>query len=1217
MRWYRSFSPGLGGARCKNTNRYNMAVRPKTFCLELLEERVLLSASAITSGQTVIGSLTPGQTNSYVFEAHAGDSVEITMGLADGSTSNAKSQIDLIAPDGTQAFSQYAGVGGGLNVSLDPLAHDGTYTIVASAAGNNDFLNYHLTMAKGPGIQMDPDGGIISSGQTVTGILNPGDADVYTFDARAGDSVEIVMGLADGSYYDAKSQIVLLAPDGTPLVHQAAGIGGGLGVAPDALPQDGTYVIVASAAGSSDLLNYHLTMAKAPATQTDPNGGVISSGQTVTGSLNPGDADVYTFEARAGDSVDIAMELADGSYYNAKSQIVFIAPDGTQLIKRYAGVGGYLDATLDALPQDGSYTIIASEAGSDDFLHYSLSLGGSIHAVDNITPHVLGVKFSGAGQDTTITIRGFGFGATPSDVPFTGDSNFLYLYDNGGGGSAKYFFAGGSYFGEYAAASVTLKYESWTNNEIVIGGFAGPYGANGEAVLPGDSITIHVWNSIASRWSDPSATWNGVIPTPVSVPPQPQMSFDLSIYPAQAQIWNRQQDFQDKLMHDPGLAQSMTSADSTIGQVALANAPVGGWKDTFERTSNNIKAIGSYLSLGGSLMTPNAYATLPLEASIFAMEQTHEFEDNIGANFVVGAGGLVTNVASLAENCGLATLSGGWDIPNDGGCVFSASGLVSTYILSPAFHYLANDPPDVNYNQVFVSSPVVSQPLKLPPTYSPNLASALSKMVSSLDQTIVDVNALEITANRYGSALEAGDSSSAAMQYAAFLQYMGAYNTHAESAARAMNECATLLRANGLGTQLPTADVWNQSVAALQTQGATMPGLLQYFETLGFSDDEIGTMIQQAVANLPPRPTIAICDALGQLSVQLKSVSVSDASIVVATGPGVSPMVRILESRSQQTVGTITPFDSSFRGGTTVASGDVNADGTPDIIVAAGVGGSTNIRVFDGNTDEPLSGPLGSFLAYPGVGGDPAVATSAFYKLAFQGQINVAAGDINGDGHDDIIVSIAADGPPHLKVFSGADGSELMSMLVYPGASDPADPAYFGNAFQGGVRVASGDVTGDGRDDIITGAGPGAGPHVKVFDGATQQAVESYFAYDPAYSGGVRVAAGDYNGDGRAEIITSAGVGAGPHVKAIDAASGNELASFYAYDPGFLSGIWIASADLDGDGKAEILAIPGAGGGPNVKVFQGGGGYSPNAISSFFAFDQDYVGGSRIAAPVG
>jgi len=67
--------------------------------------------------------------------------------------------------------------------------------------------------------------------------------------------------------------------------------------------------------------------------------------------------------------------------------------------------------------------------------------------------------------------------------------------------------------------------------------------------------------------------------------------------------------------------------------------------------------------------------------------------------------------------------------------------------------------------------------------------------------------------------------------------------------------------------------------------------------------------------------------------------------------------------------------------------------------------------------------------------------------------------------------------------------------------------------FSGGVTVATGDITDDGIADIINGAGPEAGPHIKVFDGATGELIRSFFAFGSSFRGGVTLAAGDITGD--------------------------------------------------------------------------------------------------------
>lgn len=197
------------------------------------------------------------------------------------------------------------------------------------------------------------------------------------------------------------------------------------------------------------------------------------------------------------------------------------------------------------------------------------------------------------------------------------------------------------------------------------------------------------------------------------------------------------------------------------------------------------------------------------------------------------------------------------------------------------------------------------------------------------------------------------------------------------------------------------------------------------------------------------------------------------------------------------------------------------------------------------------------------------------YNSAFRGGVRVAVGDVNGDGIPDIITAAGPGGGPHVEVFNGIDLTLITQFFAYA------------PTFTGGVFVASGDVNNDGHADIITGAGAGGGPHVEAFSGADGSILQSFFAYAPTFTGGVHVAAGDVNGDGFADIITGAGPGGGPHVQAFSGLDNSVLQSFYAYDPSFTGGVRLAAADIDGDGKADIITGAGPTGGPHVRVIKG------------------------------
>src|SRR5262249_22759064 len=148
-----------------------------------------------------------------------------------------------------------------------------------------------------------------------------------------------------------------------------------------------------------------------------------------------------------------------------------------------------------------------------------------------------------------------------------------------------------------------------------------------------------------------------------------------------------------------------------------------------------------------------------------------------------------------------------------------------------------------------------------------------------------------------------------------------------------------------------------------------------------------------------------------------------------------------------------------------------------------------------------------------------------------------------------------------VRVFDGVTGEQ------FTGTFAEINP--FNGRSQKGAYVASGDVTGDGRDDIIVGSALGGGK-VKIYDGVTGSLVNEYDAFGKSYRGGVRLAVADVDGDGVQDVVVGQG-NFGNRVRVFSGDSTEELHQIQVGGKNYRGGVSVAAGDVDGDGKADIV----------------------------------------------
>ena len=308
--------------------------------------------------------------------------------------------------------------------------------------------------------------------------------------------------------------------------------------------------------------------------------------------------------------------------------------------------------------------------------------------------------------------------------------------------------------------------------------------------------------------------------------------------------------------------------------------------------------------------------------------------------------------------------------------------------------------------------------------------------------------------------------------------------------------------------------------------------------------------------------------------------------IVTAPANGGVAQLRVFDGRTRALQRTLRGLPGGdWWNGAFVALGDVNGDGRGDVVEGLDAGCCTSLLVLDASS----GATLGSFMPF----GDRSESGA-----------RVAAGDVNGDGKAELLS--AALGSTHITAF-GATGGAFRSFSA------------FGAEAAGGASLAAGDLFGDARAELVAAAVTSAGAQVRVLDALTGSVLATFFPYGSASVSSFEVAVADVDGDGHADVVVAAATPDGTAVRALDR-TGRQLASFYALDPGILPGASLAAGDLDGDGKAELVLgsgptpqnvqPPANGPDQRVAVFRRDG----SLVADFTAYPGVLQSGVRVAA---
>ena len=223
---------------------------------------------------------------------------------------------------------------------------------------------------------------------------------------------------------------------------------------------------------------------------------------------------------------------------------------------------------------------------------------------------------------------------------------------------------------------------------------------------------------------------------------------------------------------------------------------------------------------------------------------------------------------------------------------------------------------------------------------------------------------------------------------------------------------------------------------------------------------------------------------------------------------------------------------------------------------------------------------------------------------------------MTGNGHADVVVGSGTGVAPEVRVYEGEALKPKQSVITAPTAVHTFTPTGASSAF--GVRVAAGDLNGDGKAEVITGSKNSvyANKLSHVHENVTHYAVgtgprtavsSSLIQFSPASdTAGVFVAVGDYSGTGRNDIAVGYTANKMARIRVVNGVDKKtRVMDAFSFVAGPDGGVAVAMKDVSNDGKADVIAA-GAYGTSIVRILGGGTG---GLMASFTAFGSSYQGG--------